>query len=471
MRSPGWLPLMMIITLIVIIAFQVYWIHDNYEREKTTMQVRAGVAFRETIRKLQTVHLNVPDSIFAGRPLKSRKVFISEESNTATNASAQSSGVVLNRLWKSVKDDSLNTTMIISANGNQQFHEQFQIRKVDSTKAFRFLNDLDIFQDTLKISTLSNAFSNRIKKDNLDIPFSITRSKGAKEKNELTDVISGIVNPVTYHLEIGNYFPYLFTRMLYPLLFSVFLIGVTIFSFLLLYRNVLRQIKLAEIKNDFISNITHELKTPIATVGVAIEALKTFNAMDDPEKTKEYLDISANELQRLGLLVDNVLRVSLFEKKQILVNREHLDMKKLAEEVLDTMRLQFRKKNAAVHFVAEEESLVVNGDKLHIMSVLYNLLDNSLKYNSEEIQISVRLYREGSAVIMQVADNGIGISSEYRSRIFDKFFRVPKGNNHSVKGYGLGLSYVSHIVEQHDGTIHVESEVNKGSTFTIKFPV
>ncbi|MBK7561482.1 MAG: hypothetical protein IPI68_08145 [Chitinophagaceae bacterium] len=125
----------------------------------------------------------------------------------------------------------------------------------------------------------------------------------------------GFTNPITYRLELGNTFPYLIRRISLPILFSVILLGITILSFVLLYRNLLQQQKLALLKNEFISNITHELKTPIATVGVAIEALKNFKALDDPAKTKEYLDISQNELQRLSLLVDKVLKLSMFEKK------------------------------------------------------------------------------------------------------------------------------------------------------------
>jgi two-component system phosphate regulon sensor histidine kinase PhoR len=254
-------------------------------------------------------------------------------------------------------------------------------------------------------------------------------------------------------------------------LFSLFLAGVTIFSFLLLYRNLLRQQRLAEIKNDFISNITHELKTPIATVGVAIEALKNFNAMHDPQKTKEYLDISANELQRLSLLVDKVLKLSMFEKKEIELNKEHFDMKVLTREVLDTMKLQFEKNKAMVNFETSGKDFMINADKLHITSVIYNLLDNALKYRNGGPIINVRLTSQKDLVTLTVKDNGIGIAPEYQGRIFDKFFRVPTGNKHIVKGYGLGLSYVSHVVAQHKGTINVTSEINSGSTFMIKLPV
>jgi two-component system phosphate regulon sensor histidine kinase PhoR len=205
-------------------------------------------------------------------------------------------------------------------------------------------------------------------------------------------------------------------------------------------------------------------------VGVAIEALKNFNAIHDPQKTKEYLDISSNELQRLGLLVDKVLKLSMFEKREIELNKENFDIRELAGEVLDTMKLQFEKNNAAINFTTAGNDFTINADKLHITSVIYNLLDNALKYRNEDPVINVHLSVQQNNIELAVSDNGIGIAPEYQSKIFDKFFRVPTENKHVVKGYGLGLSYVSHVIAQHHGSIHVESEINKGSTFICLIP-
>ena len=135
------------------------------------------------------------------------------------------------------------------------------------------------------------------------------------------------------------------------------------------------------------------------------------------------------------------------------------------------MKLQFEKNNAVVNFHTEGNDFITNADKLHITSVIYNLLDNALKYRKEDPVINVQLSAQQNIIELKVSDNGIGIAPEYQSKIFDKFFRVPTGNKHVVKGYGLGLSYVSHIIAQHNGTIHVESEINKGSTFIIKIPM
>jgi two-component system phosphate regulon sensor histidine kinase PhoR len=249
---------------------------------------------------------------------------------------------------------------------------------------------------------------------------------------------------------------------------SLLLVGLTIFSFMLLLRNLIQQRKLTQLKNDFISNITHELKTPIATVSVAIEALRNFNALHDPQRTKEYLDISANELQRLSLLVDKVLKLSMFEKHQIELREETVDLLQLVEEVVASMKLQFEKYRAKVGIKTEGKDFVIKADRLHVTSVVFNLLDNALKYSKANPTIQIDLKETATDVELSITDNGIGIAPEFRRKIFDKFFRVPTGDTHNVKGYGLGLSYVAYVIQRHRGTIDMESQPGIGSRFIIK---
>jgi two-component system phosphate regulon sensor histidine kinase PhoR len=332
----------------------------------------------------------------------------------------------------------------------------------------QFLYDVDSLQDTLTLPEIHAAFEQRMQQQNILVPFCINRivKTGEPEYNEVT---LGFVHPITYQLELGNTFPYLIKRILAPILLSLVIVGLTILSFALLYRNLLRQRRLAEIKNEFISNITHELKTPIATVSVAIEALRSFNATMDVERSKEYLDISANELQRLSLLVDKVLKLSMFEKKEIELRYEPLDVKELIAEVTASMRLQSEKYHACVTVIAEGDT-TVQGDRLHLVSVIFNLLDNALKYSNEPPKITIKLTGSDTDVRLSITDNGIGIPAEYRDKIFDKFFRVPTGNLHNAKGYGLGLSYVAHVVQKHHGTIQVQPAEGGGSLFAITLP-
>jgi two-component system phosphate regulon sensor histidine kinase PhoR len=202
---------------------------------------------------------------------------------------------------------------------------------------------------------------------------------------------------------------------------------------------------------------------------VAIEALRSFNATMDPARSKEYLDISANELQRLSLLVDKVLKLSMFEKKEVDLVYEKLDMKALVEEVTSSMRLQFENKNAEVNVDAVGDT-TLEGDRIHLVSVLFNMLDNALKYSNENPRINIRINGSPEKLQLIVQDQGVGIPSEYHHKVFEKFFRVPTGNLHNTKGYGLGLSYVAHVVNKHHGNIKVESDLDKGSRFIINLP-
>jgi two-component system, OmpR family, phosphate regulon sensor histidine kinase PhoR len=340
----------------------------------------------------------------------------------------------------------------------------------DNGKGKQFKIQLDsLINDSIPVTTLDSAFKRILKQEKLDIPFTILRQKEEMPEDDEFMRRPMFGSAAGYKLELGNTFPYLLEQILLPILFSVFLVGITVFAFVLLYRSLLRQHRLAQMKNDLISNITHELKTPIATVGVAIEALKNFNAIQDPQRTKEYLDISQNELQRLGLLVDKVLKLSMFEKKEIELKYEIFDLKEVVNEVVASLRLQIEKYNARVTVEVDGDTNL-KGDRLHLLSVVFNLLDNALKYSKGNAAIQVVLKEDADNIIMKVTDNGIGIPAAYKEKIFEKFFRVPTGDTHNAKGHGLGLSYIGQVVRQHNGSIAVDSHEGIGSTFTITLP-
>lgn len=365
---------------------------------------------------------------------------------------------------KAIPDTGGSGNIFITAKPNEPGQER-------NNAVYRFLYNVDSIyvQDSVTVKEVTEAYGLRLKEDNIDLPFVVNKldSTAPRSPNAVT---IGFTNPVTFDLALPNTLGYMLGKLKLPILFSLLLITLTIASFVLLYRNMIKQKRLAELKNDLISNISHELKTPIATVGVAIEALKNFNAIDDPARTKEYLDISQNELQRLNLLVDKVLKLSIFEKKEIELKKERFDYKQLTAEIMNSMKLQFEKYRAKVSLNTEGESFYVDADKLHITSVVYNLLDNALKYGKENPEINVRLRSTDEHIELQVQDNGIGIPSEYKGKVFDKFFRVPTGDRHNIKGYGLGLSYVAEVVKRHKGEITVDSEAGKGSTFTVRLP-
>ncbi|MER3465309.1 MAG: hypothetical protein C4329_13770 [Chitinophagaceae bacterium] len=470
MRHIKLLPILMGVTILAIVAFQVYWLRKAYEREKRTLEIRTNIAFRETVVSLQATKLKL-DKFTADSGKKEFKISINKHDRPDIDGDEpmppRKVFSMVNVLRQKMMDTSAKQILIVKGDTSKLNRNSWQRNRL-----MQFLVDVDSLQDSIKVKEIIPAYNKRLEEQNIDVPFSINRYTPANANNietKFNEAVIGIRNPIIYKLELGNTFPYLIKKIVTPIIFTLFLIAITVVSFSLVYRSLLNERKLAEIKNEFISNITHELKTPIATVSVAIEALRSFNASIDPEKTKEYLAISANELQRLSLLVDKVLKLSMFEKKEIELKYELLDIKALSDEVTSSMRLQFERHNAQVN-VHTEGDMHLEGDRLHLVSVLFNLFDNALKYSNGSPQINVLVKGNDSTLSLIMSDNGIGVPEEYREKVFEKFFRVPTGNLHNAKGYGLGLSYVAHVIEKHGGTISLAANEHNGSDFIINLP-
>lgn len=463
------MPLLMVLTVVAIGAFQFYWLQKAYGREARTLEMRTNTAFRETVFTQQGFKLKL-DKILGdslqnilpegfspgGRP-----------HGHLPNATRNMERLV-NVLYRRINDsDAKQKVLITTSPGNDTLIRTKPGRRM---QAIRLLYELESPNDTLTANELTAALAQRLKAQNIKVPFAVQRVPVTEdEERDFSKVIVGLKYPAAYQLQLGNTMPYLLRRIAVPILMSLFLVLFTALSFWVLYRNLLRQRRLADIKNEFISNITHELKTPIATVSVAIEALRSFNADTEPQKRKEYLDISASELQRLSLLVDKVLKLSMFEKKEIDLKYEALNLTQLVQEVVGSMQLQAQKFGATIT-VQPEGNTELYGDRLHLVSVIYNLLDNALKYSKGTPQINIVLKGTAETVHLVVQDNGIGIPAEYSTKVFEKFFRVPTGNVHNTKGYGLGLSYLAHVVEKHKGTVQVQPAGGGGSVFTVTLP-
>ncbi|GAC1416417.1 MAG: hypothetical protein NVS9B7_15730 [Flavisolibacter sp.] len=469
-KNIQWISLLMALTITATTAFQLYWLAKAYDREKRTLAMRTNLLFRETVRSVQASKMKL-DRFMADTSKASKNSKLGQlPARLHEKLPKQKMEGVIDVVMQKIKSLEGSNKR---ANKNNTTDTAFVFNKGFSgrrNRLLQFLFDLDSLQDSIRIHELQINYARHLKEQNLSIPFQIIRVPTHNTEDPVfNEVTVGFSNPITYRLDLGNTNPFLMKRISVPILFSFFLVAFSILTFLVLYKNILKQNRLANIKNEFISNITHELKTPIATVSVAIEALRNFNENADPLKTKEYLDISANELQRLSLLVDKVLKLSMFEKKEVDFKYELLETKELVEEVTSSMRLQFEKQKAILK-ISSEGDTTLQGDRLHLLSILFNLLDNALKYSPQNPNISILLKGGSQFVYMSISDAGIGIPSEYQGKIFEKFFRVPKGNLHNAKGYGLGLSYVAHVVNRHHGTIKVESEEGRGSKFIISLP-
>ncbi len=254
------------------------------------------------------------------------------------------------------------------------------------------------------------------------------------------------------------------------ILFSALLTVIVLTSFIVIYRSLRSQQRLNDLKNDFISNVTHELKTPVATVSVALEALKDFHALDDPERTKEYLSIAQNEISRLSLMTDKILKASAFETQGVDFVAQNVNLHSIIQQVLSSLKIVFEKNNLNVFYTPTGSNFELPGSEIHLTNVIFNLVDNALKYGNGQSKIEVALTASDDHLDFSIRDYGIGIAKEYQKKIFEKFFRVPTGDVHDIKGYGLGLNYVAGVVQKHGGTIGIESEIGKGSLFKIRLP-
>jgi signal transduction histidine kinase len=263
---------------------------------------------------------------------------------------------------------------------------------------------------------------------------------------------------------------YLFGKLLWILVSSLILLVLICWCFLYMLTTILKQKRWSEIKNDFISNMTHELKTPIATVSAAVEALQHFQGMEDKSKAQSYLDISQHELDRLSGLVEKVLHISVEENREMVLHREKVSLRELIGTILAGQELKAGKE-VSFTFNCVPEDLTLNVDRMHFSNAINNLIDNAVKYSYQKVDIRIDAWMKGGSCLLTIKDDGIGIPGLYQPLVFDKFFRVPTGDLHKVKGFGLGLSYVKKVVQMHGGTIRLKSEPGKGTAFSILLPV
>jgi two-component system, OmpR family, phosphate regulon sensor histidine kinase PhoR len=221
------------------------------------------------------------------------------------------------------------------------------------------------------------------------------------------------------------------------------------------------------VKADFINNMTHELRTPISTIGLSAEALSNNAVLDNMDRVKSYVQIIRNENDRLRSQVDRVLQIATLDPKKVNFKHERLSVNAIIEKAAKTFQVRIDERDGTMNMVLNAERDTIIGDSLHFTNVIYNLLDNAMKYSKEDPCIDISTMNEGDFIKIFIKDNGLGIGKAHLSNIFEKFYRVPTGNIHDVRGFGLGLFYVKTVVQVHKGKINVESELGKGSTFII----
>jgi two-component system, OmpR family, phosphate regulon sensor histidine kinase PhoR len=271
------------------------------------------------------------------------------------------------------------------------------------------------------------------------------------------------------------YFPerqaFILENMGFTLISSVLLLLVILGCFYVAVATILKQKKLSDIKNDFINNMTHEFKTPISTISLAVGmAREQIEMKADATKVHRYLGIIQDETQRLGGHVEKVLQMALLDRGEIKLRPTDVNIHDVIEKVFNNLSVQLEQRGGEIDLNFEAANEIIQADELHLTNILTNLIDNATKYSPEVPHITVSTHSDETHVSISVSDCGRGMSKEQQTKIFDPFYRVPTGNVHDVKGFGLGLSYVKKMIEAHGGIIQVESKLNEGSTFTIQLP-
>jgi two-component system phosphate regulon sensor histidine kinase PhoR len=270
------------------------------------------------------------------------------------------------------------------------------------------------------------------------------------------------------------YFPnersYLISQMWGMLSISLVLIIVIIFSFTYTILTIIRQKKLSEMKNDFINNMTHEFKTPISTISLACQALNDEDVGKSVNLYQNYIKIINEENNRLGSMAEKILQSAILDKGQVHLKREPFNIHDVIMDVIKKIGIQVEIKDGKITPEFKADPSVITADKVHITNVINNLLDNANKYTPQKPKIIISTESNSEGVVFSIIDNGIGISKANQKKIFDKLYRVPSGNIHDFKGFGLGLSYVKAVVDMHGGQINLESELKKGTKFDVFLP-
>jgi two-component system phosphate regulon sensor histidine kinase PhoR len=252
---------------------------------------------------------------------------------------------------------------------------------------------------------------------------------------------------------------------------AAFFMFVIIAAFYVTLKSLFNQKKLSEIKSDFINNMTHEFKTPLATISLAVDAIRNEKVMADTDKMKYFSSIIKEENKRMNKHVETILQAALMEKQELQLNLVSLKVNEVLENVLESYQLQLEEKNARIetNFAAKKD--MIQADEIHFTNLFSNLIDNAIKYSKENLLIKLSTASNNKTISIKIEDNGIGMGKESVKRIFEKFYRAHTGNIHNVKGFGLGMSYVKTVIDAHKGKIKVDSTLGKGSCFTIELPL
>jgi len=509
----------MSLSLIGIIAIQAYYINDSVENEKkrfrfnvnkvlynvsNTIQKREYSEYVYKLQKLISEDAVVDTAAikklyFVDENLDSRRTMVSGfgilEENYKFNTSLFDIGfdsINLKRIYNE------RETKIYTNSGNDiesdlsTKEKLLLLDKISSTDEILFE---DVYKELAPRRPLYKRVSKqdiqellfeKLKQDSININFEFaiySNDLATKVSSDNFDIDHKFNFKVPIFYDENNQTPYrllvnfpgdrkfILSGVIGMILLSVIFTSIIILAYSSALYQLVKQRKISEIKTDFINNMTHEFKTPIATINLAIDSIKNPKIIDDQEKVLRYLGMIKEENKRMHAQVENVLRISKLEKNELDISKDRVELHDLVEDAITHVELIVEDRQGYIKtmFNAEQSSVLAN--ETHFTNVIVNILDNAIKYSPEAPKIEVCTENIGHSIILKIKDQGSGMSKAAAKRVFEKFYREHTGNIHNVKGHGLGLAYVKRIVEDHQGHVSVESEKEKGSTFIIKLPL
>ena len=408
---------MMLITIVALFVTQAYWFNKSFDLQERQFDERINITLR-----------NVADKLLK------------------------------------LDHDSISKIEPITKLSSNEFYVQtncyYSIKSLDSLLKYEFSSrNIDIEYDYVILSTeiqelvLGNSVTYLFNANDFAC---IERADGKENVN--------------FKLSLTNKTTYLINSMGIWMYSSMSLLALlAVFTFIVI--SIIKGKKLSLLKKDFVNNMTHELKTPIANISVASDAIRNRKIQMDDLKLQKYADIIYKENIRLHHLVDQVLQISAMEKEEESLSFEEVDIHEMIKNVVFSFEALIQESKGNINLDLEAENFHLKADELHISNVIYNLINNAIKYSNSSPDISIKTHSRKNGFVMEIRDKGIGVSKENQERIFDKFFRAETGNLHNTKGYGLGLSYVKLMVEKHNGSIKFKNNIDVGSTFIIFLPI
>lgn len=487
------------LAMLALLGLQAYWIVKYYQVTRFNFEKEVNMAFEDAVKKEFSVRCDTVQQLIEHNLLDTNQFIFSsnldEKGTRIYNIFAK--GKRKNKMLSSFSFSELNDSLRsddkqMKQKVAQHFAKQLRTEDLENHVVYYRTQELGTFMvekayqyqfDTTRLRPILNRY---LKARNIHIPYRFLTLK-----NDSTTNLSHFSRKLTRYFPVisksyptyrytdnqryvramfRNPFSYIISNMGLILISSIVLVLLIAICLTWMLKSLFREKKLAQIKNDFISNITHEFKTPIATVSVAIEALGNSEVRNDEHKTSRYLNHAKNEIERLDQLVDKVMNLSLYEDEQTEIHKEFIAIDEVIQELIQIHQVS-NDKTPAIHYENKSGEQQLWVDKLKFRHAISNILDNAIKYTNSDPIINISLFKENNHLVFRFQDNGIGIPDKDLHLVFDKFYRVNKGNRHLVKGHGLGLNYVKQIMQQHKGWYKIESKLGTGTTIILGWPI